>query len=799
MHKPVPIDLYDRGYRHLVSVVPPDAPLSPGSKIQPAMRGKTPGRKLANGTWAGYDFLKHEASLEDVQQWVQDGANIGLLGRHFPALDIDCLDPSLAETIQRCALTILGPAPVRHGRAPKCLLPYRLSGEPFARMALLVYPRGKGPSNPSHLVEVLGSGRQYLVHGLHPSGSPYTWSAPLPDPEALTPISREQVTAFFAELQTLLEMLPGMEVERVGDGVIRTAGEQIDQEGLVAPSLAQLEEVVSFIPNDEDTGREEYIRIGYAIKAAWPEDEEAAFSLFADWAASHTGSVRVGGNPETWRSDWSRFHPPYSVGYGWLTSLGRRWGFSDAAEDFEALDAAQDQKAEEENGAIILSDLWCANRVIDDSGNNIRYVPADEKWYVWHQGCWVRDAVNLAQHLCGKTMERLSAHYAKVGGSPQETREAQQQARRLGSAGARNSVLQIVQTDPRCVIRPEAFDADPWVLNTPAGIIDLQTGAMLPHDVARLCSKTTKVAPDFAMATPEWHRFLMETTREDVDLIRYLQRMVGYCLTGATMEQVFWMIWGPGGNGKSVFLNTITGLLGDYARTAPMDTFTASSSDKHPTDVAMLMGARLVNASETQAGKRWDEAKVKSLTGGDTVTARFMRQDFFSFLPQFKLLFIGNHKPELRTVDPAMRRRIHMIPFTVAPRVIDPELPAKLRAEWPGILAWAIRGCLDWQILGLAAPAVVKAATQSYFNEQDAVARWLDECTTADDQGFISSSDLFESWREWAGRNGEFAGSLKGLLSKLDVMKVPRMRELGSRRNGIGGFKLAALYQLEAV
>ena len=196
-------------------------------------------------------------------------------------------------------------------------------------------------------------------------------------------------------------------------------------------------------------------------------------------------------------------------------------------------------------------------------------------------------------------------------------------------------------------------------------------------------TKLTAVAPAPTADCPRWLAFLDETTGGDADLIRFLQQWCGYCLTGETREHALVFVHGGGGNGKSVFLNTITRIMHDYATTAAMDTFTASKFDKHPTDLAMLRGARLVTASETEEGRAWAEARVKQMTGGDPITARFMRQDFFTFFPNFKLFIIGNHKPVLQNVDDAAKRRFNIVPFTRKPEKPDRELETKLAGEWP--------------------------------------------------------------------------------------------------------------------
>jgi putative DNA primase/helicase len=197
------------------------------------------------------------------------------------------------------------------------------------------------------------------------------------------------------------------------------------------------------------------------------------------------------------------------------------------------------------------------------------------------------------------------------------------------------------------------------------------------------------------------------------ELSAYLQRMAGYSLTGSTQEHALFFLYGLGANGKTTFLNTITACAGDYHRTAPIETFTTSSVDRHPTDLAGLRGARLVTAVETEEGCHWAEGRIKSLTGGDKISARLMRQDFFEYTPQFKLIIAGNHKPGLKSVDEAIRRRFNLIPFTVTipPDERDGALPEKLKAELPGIMQWMINGCVDWQERTLAPPEVVATAT----------------------------------------------------------------------------------------
>ena len=300
--------------------------------------------------------------------------------------------------------------------------------------------------------------------------------------------------------------------------------------------------------------------------------------------------------------------------------------------------------------------------------------------------------------------------------------------------------------------------------------VDLRSGKDYAPRREDYCTKSTTCQP--GGECPQWWAFLQRVTDGKQELENYLQRVVGYCLTGLTSEHVLFFLYGTGANGKTVFINTIAGMLGNYAVTAPMEMFLASHTERHPTELAMLRGARLVVASETEDGRRWSEAKIKQLTGGDKISARFMRQDFFEFTPQFKLMIAGNHKPSLRSVDEAIRRRIHLLPFTVTvpPEQRDQQLTDKLKTEWPGILSWAIEGCLEWQKAGLAPPKIVCAATDDYLAEEDALTLWLEDCTeSASDWETERKADLFASWKAWAESAGEYYGTQKRLTQNLQA------------------------------
>jgi putative DNA primase/helicase len=353
------------------------------------------------------------------------------------------------------------------------------------------------------------------------------------------------------------------------------------------------------------------------------------------------------------------------------------------------------------------------------------------------------------------------------------------------------AVERLARSDPRLAATVDQWDRDPWLLNTPAGTIELQTGRMREHRREDYITKITAVGPSTRTQDggdcPRWRAFLSRVTAGNGEPAEFIQRMLGYSLTGTTQDHALFFCHGGGANGKTVLLSTVAGILGDYHTTAPIETFTASVTDRHPTELAALRGARLVTASETQEGRQWDETKVKLLTGGDKISARFMRGDFFEFIPQFKLIICGNHKPSLRTVDEAIRRRLNLVPFmvTIPPAERDPELTEKLKAEWPGILEWMIEGCLAWQRQGLSPPAAVREATASYMDAEDSVATWLSECCTREANAWESSTTLFGSWSVWARNAGEPIGSQKSFVQNLE-----KGRGLTPKRNKDGrGFQ----------
>lgn len=402
------------------------------------------------------------------------------------------------------------------------------------------------------------------------------------------------------------------------------------------------------------------------------------------------------------------------------------------------------------------ADESLALRFADSHKNRLRYTHAWGRWQHFDGSRWCDDFTLLASDYARQICREAAAE-AKSAPEAKET----------GSARKRASVISLAREDRRLAATAEQWDGNPLLLNTPAGVIDLRTFETTAHRPSDYFTKITAI--EGRGTCPRWLQFLKEITGGDTQLAEFLQRVAGYALTGLTTEHALFFLYGTGANGKSVFLSTLAGIMGDYHRAAPIEAFTASTGERHPTELAMLRGARLVTAVETEEGRRWAESRIKTLTGGDKVTARFMRQDFFEFSPQFKLIIAGNHKPSLRTVDEAIRRRFHLIPFTItiSPEDRDPNLAEKLRKEWPGILLWALDGCAAWQETGLTPPPAVTAATAAYLEAEDALGAWTDEeCELLGEEAL---SVLYASWRQWAETNGEPPRTNKWLSQALEA------------------------------
>ena len=437
------------------------------------------------------------------------------------------------------------------------------------------------------------------------------------------------------------------------------------------------------------------------------------------------------------------------------------------------------------------SDVGNAARLVDRFGGDVRWCDTaqGEGWLVWDGRKWSPDTMRRVDAMARQVavdvvvyatelQERARAASAAAG---QTVTPAQQRAlvqlrseAKAWTIWARQSEMQahlaavakVARTD--VAIAHEALDADHWMLNAQNGIVDLRQDVLLPHDRAARMTKIAGVDLGEPEACPTWVAFLTRIMGGDLEMVAFIQRVVGYCLTGSTREQCLFILYGNGSNGKSTFLDTLRAVLGDYAMHARAETFIRNTKGGIPNDIAALRGARLVTASEPEQGEQLDEGLVKEMTGDAAMTARFMRSEFFTFSPTFKVLLATNHRPIIRGTDHGIWRRIRLVPFTqtIAEHEKDRDLGAKLAAEAPGILAWAVRGCIEWQRIGLAPPAAVLDATQKYRDDMDLLSEFLSEkCYFT---GSVGNTQLYQAFSVWSVANGERPRSHKWLTRNLE-------------------------------
>lgn len=412
------------------------------------------------------------------------------------------------------------------------------------------------------------------------------------------------------------------------------------------------------------------------------------------------------------------------------------------------------------------TDVGNAERFEAFAGERFRYVHPWGAW-IWYDGTrWQRDTDGEAVRSARDT---LRATAAEAGTLPDEDERESLNKHALDSESASRLTAMLTLAQSLLPVATEALDADNDLLNCANGTVDLRTGALRPHDRADRITRKSPVAYDPAAACPLWDAFLDRVLGGSAELVGFLQRAVGYSLTGHTSEQVLLLLYGIGANGKSTFLETLRALLGDYATQADFTTFLKREGEGVRNDLARLVGARFVSAVEAEAGKPLAEALVKQLTGGDTITARFLFREFFDFRPAFKLWLAANHKPQISGGDHGIWRRIRLVPFTVTipEGERDPQLTAKLQRELPGILAWAVRGAVAWRAGGLGAPPEVQAATASYRDEMDALGPFLEEAVVPAAHARVTARDLYEAYEAWCASNGERPRSQKSFAMGL--------------------------------
>lgn len=439
-------------------------------------------------------------------------------------------------------------------------------------------------------------------------------------------------------------------------------------------------------------------------------------------------------------------------------------------------------------GRFALTDMGNAQRLVHRHGQNLRWVKSWKSWLAWDCGIWVADADNAAVRAAQETVRAIYGE----GAACQDSRLRQQiveHAVSSESARAVEAMVKLSKVHRLVEIDHKRLDADAWMLSCPNGTLDLTTGILSEHRRERLITKQCPTVYDPSAACPEWEKFLRQIFDDQDELIAYVQRLMGYCLTGDVSTHLLAVFWGGGGNGKGTLLNTFLQMMGDnYSGAAVADLLMRQRGERHPAEIADLHGKRLVVCQETEDGCRLNESLVKHLTGGDALKARRMRENFWQFYPTHKLILSTNYRPVIRGTDRGIWRRLRLVPFTVTfdGAKEDRGLAGRLRAEASGILTWAVRGCLAWQRQGEGVPEEVLVATKEYQVDEDFVQRFLQEECLLSPLETARANDLYHAFCSWVERAGETGKlSQKRFGERLTAAGLTRHASNGTYYRGV--------------
>jgi putative DNA primase/helicase len=442
-----------------------------------------------------------------------------------------------------------------------------------------------------------------------------------------------------------------------------------------------------------------------------------------------------------------------------------------------------------------LTDLGNAERLIHLHGEDLRFCHPWRKWLVWDGRRFRIDATAELVRRAKDTTRRMWSTAAALS-DPERRDRAIKHSRETEKHARIRSMIELAAAEVGVPVLPEQLDSDPWLLNVPNGTLDLRKGTLREHRREDLITKLCPAPFDPTAECANWRHFQKRVTNGSAELMSFKQRAIGYALTGAVSEKRSLFIYhGPGNNGKTTELEVLREVFGDYAGQMRIESITEQrrrEGNAPSPDIADLRGLRFVVSSEPSEGQRLAENTVKYLTGMGRISARHLHQENFEFQQTWKIFMDCNHKPVIRGSDAAIWNRIGLIPFevTIPDAEIDPELPAKLRNELSGILAWAVDGCATWKLHGLNAPASVQSATSEYRHEMDVIARFIEDCCVLADWSSAQGKMLYQAYQKWCAETGENALNLtnfgtliskRGGISKTHVEQGVKYRGIGLR------------------
>lgn len=430
-----------------------------------------------------------------------------------------------------------------------------------------------------------------------------------------------------------------------------------------------------------------------------------------------------------------------------------------------------------ERGATF-QDFFNAQMFLEDWGEVLLYCALWKKWLIWDGSCWRIDETGAVFEMGEKTIGKLFEKAPAYCHSTDEALAMISHARRSSSAHKVETMLTTAKWNKDIRVMPDKMDQNQFLFNCANGVIDLRCGRLYPHSRERFISKISPVAFDENAVCPVWKKFLKDIFLDNKELIKFVQRFLGCCLTGDMSCQAMFLLYGNGANGKSTFINVVNRIMGDYATTTPTETFMEKKGDQASNDIARLKGARFVTATESDQRGRLAESVIKRLTGNDMISARFLYGEFFQFVPTFKIVMATNHKPRVSGMDFAIWRRIKLIPFeaTFPEDKQDRKLFSKLEKELPGILRWMVEGCIRWQKFGLGEVAVIDRATDEYKNQMSDIQMFLSDCCEKDENEMVQASVLYGAYKAWCEENNERARSNRNFAMLLSESRMGKVR-----------------------
>lgn len=669
-------------------------------------------------------------------------------------------------------------------------------------------PGPNGQPRTETLIEMRGEGGYSIEPpshgGVHPSGEPYRLiRGGFESIVEITPVERERLHRLLrsfddtpvrepeeiptTRLAAGQGLLPGDDYNRRGDwrmllephGAI-FLGARGDREFLRRPGKPSHEPGHSAIVY---TGHDGLRKLCVYSTNWYPFDfhqsgEKNAYSLFRAFAL-----LEHGGDFNAAARDLAR------RGYGDQSSQVRVISSNGGG----AAGADGTSGTDREPPAFSLSDTGNAERMVAQHGRDLRYCYPWVKWLIWDGHRWAPDDTAEVERRAKATIRSIATEAAAVAADDSAAFKALTTfALRSENVQRRRAMIQLAQSEEGIPVVPEDLDGDPMLFTCLNGTIDLRTGDTEPNDRRNLITKLSPVSYDPDATCPEFMAFLKQITNGRSGLMTFLQRALGYSLTGLTVERSIFILHGVGANGKSTLLEIARYILGDYAMRTPTETLLMKRDGGIPNDIARLKGARFVSASEAEEGRRLAESLIKEMTGGDTISARFMRGEFFDFKPEFKTWLATNHRPVIKGTDQGIWDRIKLVPFDVRipEHHRDKHLLDKLRTEAPGILAWMVQGCLDWQRGGLGTPEEVRTATEGYRAEMDVLAAWIDDCCVTYPSAQATGKTLYHSYKVWADESGEKPLTNKAFSQRMAERGFTKTRGTGNGATAWSGIAL---------